>query len=130
MRGEQRGKNEGSNAESNAKSIHFTCKIKTLFTYLEKLLYLCKSFCKKGGLRINGIQIGINRRAMHAIGYVKVFMWKVLQKSCECLHKVVEDVFGFGEIEFLTDLGLALVDGLETLTSEHIDLLDGEIRFE
>ena len=24
--------------------------------------------------------MGINRRAMHAIGYVKVFMWKVLQK--------------------------------------------------
>jgi hypothetical protein len=83
MRGEQRGKNEGSNAESNAKSIHFTCKIKTLFAYLEKLLYLCKSFCKKGGLRINGIQIGINRRAMHAIGYVKVFMWTVLQKSAK-----------------------------------------------
>ena len=58
-------------------------KIKTLFAYLEKLLYLCKSFCKKGGLRINGIQIGINRRAMHAIGYVKVFMWKVLQKSAK-----------------------------------------------
>ena len=32
-------------------------------------------------------------------------------------------VFGFGEGEFLTDLGLALVDGLETLTSEHVDLL-------
>ncbi len=40
------------------------------------------------------------------------------------------DVLGFGEIEFLTDLGLALVNGLETLTSEHIDLLGGEIRFE
>ena len=40
------------------------------------------------------------------------------------------DVFGFGEIEFLTDLGLALVDGLETLTSEHVNLFGGEIRFE
>ena len=27
-------------------------------------------------------------------------------------------------------MGLALVDGLETLTSEHIDLLGGEIGFE
>ena len=40
-------------------------------------------FAKKGGLRINGIQIGINRHAMHAIGYVKVFVWKVLQKSAK-----------------------------------------------
>ena len=60
---------------------------------------------------------------MHAIGYVKVFMWKVLQKSCECLHKVVEDVFGFGEIEFLTDLGLTLVNSLKTLASKHVYLL-------
>ena len=40
------------------------------------------------------------------------------------------DVFGFGKGKFLTDLGLALVDGLETLTSEHVDLFGGEIRFE
>jgi len=41
-----------------------------------------------------------------------------------CHHRrtaeVVLDVFGFGEEEFLTDLGLALVDGLETLTSEPV----------
>ena len=29
------------------KIIHFTCKIKTLFAYLEKLLYLCADFWKK-----------------------------------------------------------------------------------
>lgn len=80
-------------------------------------------FAKKGGLRINGIQIGINRHAMHAIGYVKVFVWKVLQKSCECLHKVVEDVVGFGDGEFLTDLSLTLVNCLKTLASEHVYLL-------
>ena len=40
------------------------------------------------------------------------------------------DIFGFGEIEFLTDLGFALVDGLKTLTSEHVDLLGGEIGFQ
>ena len=44
-------------------------------------------FAKKGGLRINGIQIGINRRAMHAIGYVKVFVWKVLQKSAKIYER-------------------------------------------
>jgi len=49
---------------------------------------------------------------------------------CTLLYDSRCDVFGFGEIEFLTNLGLALVDGLETLTSEHIDLLGGEIRFE
>ena len=74
MRGEQRGKNEGSNAESNTIIKTFPIKIKILLAYLEKLLYLCKSFCKKGGLRINGIQMIIKRRMMHAIGYVKVFV--------------------------------------------------------
>ena len=57
---------------------------------------------------------------MHAIGYVKVFVWKALQKKCEDLRKVVEDVVGFGDGEFLTDLGLTLVDRLKALTSEHI----------
>ena len=51
-------------------------------------------FAKKGGLRINGTQMGINRRAMHAIGYVKVFVWKALQKKCEDLRKE-EDVVGY-----------------------------------
>ncbi len=53
-----------------------------------------------------------------------------LCERCSFLYYRRCDVFGFGEIEFLTNLGLALVDGLETLTSEHIDLLGGEIRFE
>ena len=30
-------------------------------------------------------------------------------KCCECLHKVVEDVVGFGDGEFLTDVSLTLV---------------------
>ena len=67
--------------------------------------------------------MGINRRAVHAIGYVKVFVWKVLQKSCECLHKVEEDVVGFEDGEFLTDLSLTLVNSLKTLASEHVNLL-------
>lgn len=79
-------------------------------------------FAKKGGLRINGTKMGINRRAMHAIGYVKVFVWKALQKKCEDLRKVVEDVVGFGDGEFLTDLSLTLVNSLKTLTSEHVNL--------
>lgn len=29
------------------KSIHFTCKIKILLAYLEKLLYLCADFWEK-----------------------------------------------------------------------------------
>ena len=45
------------------------------------------------------------------------------QISCEDLRKVMEDVVGFGDGEFLTDLGLTLVDRLKTLASEHIDLL-------
>lgn len=64
--------------------------------------------------------MGINRRAMHAIGYVKVFVWKALQKKCEDLRKVVEDVVGFGDGEFLTDLSLTLVNSLKTLASEHV----------
>ena len=60
---------------------------------------------------------------MHAIGYVKVFVWKALQKKCEDLRKVVEDVVGFGDGEFLTDLSLTLVYSLKTLASEHVYLL-------
>ena len=41
-------------------------------------------------------------------------------KKCEDLRKVVEDVFGFRKGEFLADLGLALVDGLESLTSDFL----------
>ena len=67
--------------------------------------------------------MGINRHAMHAIGYVKVFVWKALQKKCEDLRKVVEDVVGFGDGEFLTDLSLTLVNSLKTLTSEHVNRL-------
>ena len=42
------------------------------------------------------------------------------QEKCEDLRKVVEDVVGFGDGEFLADLGLALVDGLESLTSDFL----------
>ena len=45
------------------------------------------------------------------------------QISCEDLRKVVEDVVGFGDGEFLTDLSLTLVNSLKTLTSEHVNLL-------
>ena len=38
-------------------------------------------------------------------------------------HKVVEDVVGFGDGEFLTDLSLTLVNSLKTLASEHVNLL-------
>jgi len=38
-------------------------------------------------------------------------------------NKVVEDVVGFGDGEFLTDLSLTLVNSLKTLASEHINLL-------
>ena len=41
-------------------------------------------------------------------------------KKCEDLRKVVEDVVGFGDGEFLTDLSLTLVDRLKTLASEHV----------
>ena len=60
---------------------------------------------------------------MHAIGYVKVFVWKTLQKKCEDLRKVVEDVVGFGDGEFLTDLSLTLVNSLKTSASEHVNRL-------
>ena len=59
-----------------------------------------------------------------------IFAPNISKNYCTLLYDSRCDVFGFGEIEFLTDLGLALVDGLETLTSEHVDLLGGEIRFE
>ena len=45
------------------------------------------------------------------------------QEKCECLHKVVEDVVGFGDGEFLRDLSLTLVNSLKTLASEHVYLL-------
>jgi hypothetical protein len=35
-------------------------------------------------------------------------------------NKVEEDVFGFRKGEFLADLALALVDGLESLTSDFL----------
>ena len=41
-------------------------------------------------------------------------------KKCEDLRKVVKDVVGFGDGEFLTDLSLTLVDRLKTLASEHV----------
>jgi hypothetical protein len=55
---------------------------------------------------------------------------KVVPKGCErrlratlISNKVVEDVVGFGDGEFLTDLSLTLVNSLKTLTSEHVNLL-------
>ena len=47
-------------------------------------------------------------------------------KKCEDLRKVVEDVVGFGDGEFLTDLSLTLVNSLKTLTSEHVMYNDTE----
>ena len=59
-------------------------------------------------------------------------------KCCRWLRKVVEDVVGFGDGEFLTDLRIALVDCLKnlsltlvnclkTLASEHVNLLGRKI---
>ena len=45
------------------------------------------------------------------------------QEKCEDLQKVEEDVVGFGDGEFLTDLSLTLVNSLKTLASEHVNLL-------
>lgn len=52
---------------------------------------------------------------------------KIVPKGCErrlratlISNKVEEDVFGFRKGEFLADLGLALVDGLESLTSDFL----------
>ena len=45
------------------------------------------------------------------------------QEKCEDLRKVVEDVVGFGDGEFLTDLSLTLVNSLKTLASEHVNRL-------
>ena len=39
---------------------------------------------------------------------------------------MVEDVVGFGDGEFLTDLSLTLVDRLKTLASEHVMYNDTE----
>ena len=44
-------------------------------------------------------------------------------KKFNCSQKVVEDVVGFGDEEFLTDLSLTLVNSLKTLASEHVYLL-------
>ena len=44
-------------------------------------------------------------------------------KCYEDLRKVVEDVVGFGDEEFLTNLSLTLVNSLKTLASEHVYLL-------
>ena len=44
-------------------------------------------------------------------------------KKCEGLRKVEEDIVGFGDGEFLTDLSLTLVNSLKTLTSEHVNRL-------
>ena len=44
-------------------------------------------------------------------------------KCCRWLRKVVEDVVGFGDGEFLTDLSLTLVNSLKTLASEHVNRL-------
>ena len=44
-------------------------------------------------------------------------------KKFNCSQKVVEDVVGFGDGEFLTDLSLTLVNCLKTLASEHVNLL-------
>ena len=56
------------------------------------------------------------------------------QEKCEDLQKVEEDVVGFGDGEFLTDLSFmpidcltdlrfTLVNSLKTLASEHVYLL-------
>ena len=55
--------------------------------------------------------------------FVTLFGFIVRCPSRRILNHNFGYVFGFGEGELLTDLGLALVDGLETLTSEHVDLL-------
>ena len=44
-------------------------------------------------------------------------------KKCEDLCKVMEDVVGFGDGEFLTDLRIALVNSLKTSASEHVNRL-------
>jgi methyl coenzyme M reductase subunit C-like uncharacterized protein (methanogenesis marker protein 7) len=59
---------------------------------------------------------------MHAIGYVKVLV-EGSSKKYEDLRKVVEDVVGFRDEEFLTDLSLTLVYSLKTLASEHVNRL-------
>ena len=43
------------------------------------------------------------------------------------LSYFLNDVIAFVKTEFLTDLGFALVDGLQTLTREHVDLFRGEV---
>lgn len=41
------GGNAGQRRNTTQKSIHFTCKIKILLAYLEKLLYLCADITKR-----------------------------------------------------------------------------------
>ena len=45
------------------------------------------------------------------------------QEKCEDLQKVEEDVVGFGDGEFLTDLRIALVDCLKNLRFTLVDCL-------
>ena len=45
------------------------------------------------------------------------------QEKCEDLRKVVEDVVGFGDGEFLTDLRIALVDCLKNLSLTQVNSL-------
>ena len=60
----------------------------------------------------------------------EIYKNNVLYERYSFLYYRRCDVLGFCETQFLTDLGLALVDSLETLTGEHIDLLGGEICFQ
>ena len=80
-----------------------------LLAYLKKLLYLC---------------------VVESARVKEIDKNNALRERCSFLYYRRCDVLGFSEIEFLTDLGLALVDSLETLTGEHVDFLCGEIRFE
>ena len=45
------------------------------------------------------------------------------QEKCEDLQKVEEDVVGFGDGEFLTDLRIVLVDCLKNLRFTLVDCL-------
>ncbi len=79
--------------------------------------------------------ISISRKIIVSLCRLGVSSWKEIRKNnalcerCSFLYYRCCDVFGLGKIEFLTDLGLALVDGLHALAREHVDLLGGEIRF-
>ena len=47
QRGKQHKKIQQDKEVVDTNTIHSPIKIKILLAYLEKLLYLCKSFCKK-----------------------------------------------------------------------------------